>query len=135
MREILFRGKRIDNDEWVEGCYLYDKKYDKHYITEVGTHCGEVIPETVGQYTGVTDKNGKRIFEGDIVQSQASDNQEDWKNWRVEYVNGSFVFTRDLPRKKHKYEENLLCEEEIELYGLAVIGNIHDSPELLEERE
>ena len=135
---FLFRGKRKDNGELVEG-YLYithDGKYEiAKYCDETNIEriAYEVIPETVGKCTGLKDKNGKLIFEGGILESRASENKEDWKKWVVTFSDGSFCFEREIPRKrKHKYEENLLCADEIELYGLTVIGNIHDNPELLE---
>ena len=137
MREILFRGKRKDNDEWVEGNYgeYYngEKKVSCISIpskeTISGSLCYDVIPETVGQYTGLTDKNGTKIFEGDIVghiqEYEISDKVESiavikWNEaytcWSIEYTNGRI--TAFLGMEYHRIE---------------VIGNIHDNPELLKE--
>ena len=128
MREILFRGKRIDNCEWVTGFYVhYDDTKDNHkddcdYI--VGIHTGEhfpffeVIPETVGQYTGLTDKNGKRIFEGDIAEYEG-----EYYVVRYSEKYAGFLFTRiGSEYSAFTVFDYKSCE---------VIGNIHDNPELL----
>ena len=135
----IFKGKRKDNGEWVEGFLSKSRGENKQLELcidheEKGVMCSSiVIPETVGQCTGLKDKNGKLIFEGDIVESRASENKEDWKRWVVQFTDGSFCFEREIPRKrKYKYEQNLLGIDNIELYGLTVIGNVYDNPELLE---
>ena len=121
MREILFRGKRIDNGEWVYGQYVYllnarteDGEPIKHMIVD-GTPFGHTVdPSTVGQYTGLTDKNGKRIFEGDILKWDSDEYGTVYNeicSWDYEL----------LDMRKNDWKE--WCE---------VIGNIHDGLELME---
>lgn len=130
MREILFRGKVADEpDEWVIG-YLWP--YNKNAIWQLYGHenskcCGtgqfSVIPETMGQYTGLCDKNGKKIFEGDIV-SYIDDESGEPMYFTVIFENGAFLF------KDGEVVDNALLPESFCL-GLEVAGNIHDNPELL----
>ena len=152
MRESLFRGKRIDNGEWVEGSLLIDgeahkpKKeenlsFSKHYIVPetdrdniktrfndgafyLNTIAYHVIPETVGQFTGLTDKNGKKIFEGDVVQYFGTYPLE------VFIENGHAKFRFYDTYSKRQYEEPFFGHDE-EYGECEVIGNIHDNPELL----
>ena len=145
----LSRGKRKDNGEWITGYYVFRRKRsgvfgqviseldcDRHLIIDLRGNSYEVIPETVGRCTGLKDKNSKLIFEGDALESRASENKEDWEKWIVTFFDGSFCFERDIPKKrKHKHEQNLLCIDEIELYGLTVIGNVYDNFGLLEVTE
>ena len=126
MREILFRGKRIDNGEWIEGYYF--RVWDDHYICW-GTTNGEInktriIPETVCQYTGLKDKNGKKIFEGDVMHWDSH-----W-GWYVGYENGAFrrIPLNDIQRMN--WEHYTLQQEGLDTWG--IIGNIHENPELLE---
>ena len=125
MREVLFRGKRTDNGEWVKG-YLYITHTGAH---EIGSYDAEinierltfdVIPETVGQYTGLTDKNGKRIFEGDIVSLV----KHDGLIYKVVYVPCRYELVNS--KGVNCFALDIYKSENIE-----VIGNIHDNPELL----
>lgn len=118
MREIIFRGKRVDNGEWVYGdiCH-HDGK-----VSYIGQHPADgsmilhdLIPETVGQYTGLTDKNGERIFEGDIVKAIGST-----------YSGETIEATEVVYLKYHQLMYDIETSNEIE-----VIGNIHDNPELI----
>ena len=137
MREILFRGKRIDNGELIEG--FYAKSGDKTFILidndfAVGyVIMKEVYPETVGQYTGLTDKNGKRIFEGDIVRfdyvnDEGNDAHEDFL---IFFEEGVFraQFLGNI-----KCAPNILYDE-IGTDECYVVGNKWDNPELLEMKK
>lgn len=132
MREILFRGKRVDNGEWTEG-YLF-KQWNRTFLLWGMTgdipNMTEVIPETVGQFTGLTDKNGKKIFEGDIVEftdiytgenGRAKIVFEDFK-WKYSgcYYDGNPIVWLGIYDKSIEFE---------------IIGNIYDNPELLEVEE
>nr|WP_299317583.1 YopX family protein [uncultured Blautia sp.] len=133
MREILFKAKRKDDGKWVEG--YYQKRYDllgnkEHLIFRAYSYTvweyTEINPETLCQFTGLCDKNGKRIWENDVV-------------WLVcdgkEHIYQIVWDNSELDFKATKGEENygtnyeyLLCCDEIE-----VIGNIFDNKELLQE--
>ncbi len=152
MREIIFRGKRKDNGEWVEGSLINAFEYtcilqaeDKLHPTDypyldgdIGTFDGKatpVIPETVGQYTGLNDKNGKRIFEGDIVRCYDT-NLDDEFITVVEFgnPNGAYNWGFQLrPITKASFNTDILLWVEMEEAGvfIEVIGNIHSNPELI----
>lgn len=127
MREILFRGKRTDNGEWVEGDLLQIRYHSGHIEYQIMTQTltagvYRVLPETVGQYTGLTDKNGKRIFEGDIIDYAA-------EIFVVEYIDAFATFDLRSPTNMAKLKPSL--QECMSEKFYAVIGNIHDNPELL----
>lgn len=137
MREILFRGKRLDNGEWVYGHYGEYTNMRSETISAMsvpnkhsiyGNLCYDVDPSTVGQFTGLTDKNGKKIFEGDICEfdNDEPDENERYTNYAVQWdcVNCQYVVV-----------DGRNCEDCLDIFfakHAEVIGNIHDNPELLE---
>lgn len=134
MREILFRGKRTDNCEWAYGAPTKDNHGEMVMVESTfeceeyncrGANCLYVDENTVGQYTGLTDKNGKRIFEGDILRL-AYHPEEDVI---IEWHDGRFNFRKRNHPKDYGYER--LCCVQIAVSHLRVIGNIYDNPELL----
>lgn len=156
MRENLFRGKRADNDEWVGGILLADdvivpcgQEFEVEGCTTVWENliAYVVIPETVGQYTGLTDKNGRKIFEGDILCVEINEYKDEDNivfgkmktrtghkvktTWSVEYKehrcqgNGFFAYGKD--RRFHL----ALTKSVLYNANAEIIGNIHDNPELL----
>lgn len=134
MREILFKAKRKDNGKWVEGYYLNIVKINHFICTGKikldGALKGITAPEmyaiasdTLCQYTGLTDKNGKKIWENDICDTFENDSKEILRNV-VKFEDGCFkVF------KKHYLSMHLDCYEESDL---KVVGNIFDNADLFE---
>lgn len=130
MREMLFRGKRVDNGEWVFG-YFWSNDVGNSFIRvtkendEIVLKDYEVIPETVGQYTGLTYKKGGKIFEGDIIRTNCN---EIGVIRRGEYdVYSRYVFGGYYCVDKTSALIEWTCS-----WHCEVIGNIHDNPELLE---
>lgn len=145
MREILFRGKRLDNGEFVEGFFgshsgIESFIIERPYISVNEELCAmnvwEVSPFTVGQYTGLLDRNGKRIFEGDIMKiAKKADQLGTYYFPPIEYPHNVFV----------RFDMCAWCWEVIGAekyyinfpdawchYESEVVGNIYDNPELLE---
>lgn len=124
MREILFRGKRIDNGEWIEGSLWVH--LNKPYIMTTANVVGyEVIPETVGQYTGLNVR-GEKVFEGDIVK--ITDKYGTSVVYVVEFYMGAFV----LKQLGVDYRPQFI-DFHLRHYDFEILGNIHDNPELLKE--
>lgn len=132
MREIMFRGKRIENGEWLYGYYVH--------IGPVSCQIACIIPEyasavyaievdhtTVGKYTGLLDKNGKRIFEGDICRNTRT-NEIVSVHWHGSMA--GFVWNQKRDDSEYQYDFGALFRS-YDKY--EVIGNIYDNPELLEE--
>ena len=136
VREIKFRGKRVDNGEWVYGSLIVDG--EKRFISHIGivpingneTYYQkridvEVIPETVGQYTGMKDKKGNKVFGGDIAR---------WISSRCEILEGAIRYVdhsggfRFFPNSKKnvRYEASIIFSQTMHSDAGEVIGTIHD---------
>lgn len=117
-REIIFRGKSIAKSKWLYGnIQIPEAPYDKYFMWDNGWQT-QVDANTIGQYTGLKDKVGKKIFEGDIVEFT----NLDLPNMVIRFDNGSFMLCED---KNSTYEELRMN------YAVEVVGNIYEHPELI----
>ena len=147
MREVLFRGKRKDTYEWIEGAYCFDGR--KHYILEftceqiVNWH--EVYAETVGQFTGLCDKNGKRIFEGDLLKVVSMLDDKKFQFCVVGYgcfqpygshgiyeMVGFYLYWVSDTEQYQKYPN---LDFWLKVREAVCIGNIHENPDFLKGGE
>ena len=129
MREILFRGKITDTKEWIEGVAF---PHDNNKVTMLSQHPmdgslvgKEIDPETVVQFTGLTDKNGVKVFEGDVVRCVS---RLDYANMIVIFEDGEFRMVKCEDYKTYTTGKGYFS---VRCFHKEVIGNIYDNPELL----
>ena len=158
MRDIKFRGKEVDTGKWVYGGLFkepappqcFEKTLeDKYWIVYPNPRYmpdwnlpyqmvrTDVDKDTIGQYTGLKDKNGKEIYEGDIVKVKLYKGEEEkYFIGKVEYFGSNFIVDADNNSEYHVYDlDGFGIDYRYNLEDCEVIGNIYDNPELLEEGE
>lgn len=151
-REILFRGKRMDNGEWVDG-FLYEHEPpfvgivsendvpdpSRWFILRTGfadwnltrpIEFIEVTPCTTGQYTSLEDKNSKRIFEGDIIAIPLEEDRSPWEENCTYYENGEVYFDIERYGWYVKFPDDEISLWEFDECGVEIVGNIYDNPKL-----
>ncbi len=140
-RQIKFRGKRVDTGEWVIGCLVgyhqayYDGNSNRVCIDSGILTTTEVISDTVGQFTGLLDKNGKEIYEGDIVMwGHLKDGRSDETPPRIAIVKlfpslHFLAVTKTEFGTPYAFHYGCFAYQNTDKY-LEIIGNIHDNPEL-----
>lgn len=136
MREILFRGKRIRTDEdgvfqWVFGYFAtHSMLSNPEQIIDSDGHWFDVDPDTVGQFTGLTDKNGVRIFEDDIVSFSAEEYFKGDGRLAVVGRHGEIVFCEGAFMILSENSYFALSKSAVKAYDLVVCGNVHNNPDL-----
>ena len=132
MRTIKFRGKRVDNGEWVYGYLLRMRgvSYIYPYHAHNGETIYEVIPDTVGQFTGLHDKNGKEIYEGDVIRSDGYSGARHYVGYRKEEAMFVAFIIGTTPQDYCGVYQHWIDD-----FNKEVIGNIYDNPELLKSND
>jgi uncharacterized phage protein (TIGR01671 family) len=130
MREILFRGKRRDTKEWIKGCYIESVVANSPFAYITPSYPSELVSvysKTVGQYSGKEDRNGVKMFEGDVVKSDytATGNYE--RLYVVVFKDGAF----GLSWTHNDVERFAPFTSIVDTVQHLVVGNIHDKPDLL----
>jgi|SRR5690554_702927 len=149
MREIKFRGKQLGNGEWVYGCLIkMDSQGSQSFIYPFyegasSMSCGQLVAltmqaidlETVGQYTGLKDKNGREIYEGDVVRTHFSFDHATTQEPFVITWNDKKAMFEGVKPKDHTEKDGYLTRFSFfpeQRFIYEVIGNIYENPELLE---
>lgn len=146
MREILFKAKRIDNGKWAEGCLVIDHsrsslfEYRMRPVESGALYAPPINPETICQFTGLCDKNGKKIWEGDIISYQRDNddcpfpNKDTKKRFgKVFYQGFRSTFAIGMGRNGSRSINDDLWKYVQNGNRVEVIGNRFDNPELLQE--
>lgn len=138
----LYRGKRKDNGEWIEGFYFQkpnplseDGLPIYHGISDLPPFGAEVDPETVGEYTGKTDKNRKKIFEGDIGRYKQTDGAK--RNGNPIICTGKVIYWAKTASYAVESKDEAGCKyfDYFPIKDFEIIGNVWDNPELLNGEE
>lgn len=131
MREILFRGKCTQGGNWVKGSLLFHTYPDMVIMVPQGHTSFTVVSETIGQYTGLKDKNGNRIFEGDIISVPYIECRTPYEKNCIYYENGEVYFDTERYGWYVRFSDDEISLWEFDECGVEIIGNIHENPELL----